>query len=43
MGFAIQQACPNCGSPYWEWTNYDGEIEARRHTPSISLAKTGEE
>ena len=42
MGFAIQQACPNCDSPYWEWTNYDGEIEARRHTPSISLADTDE-
>jgi len=37
MGFALYHACPECGSPYWEWTNFDGNKEARRHTPSISL------
>ncbi len=42
MGFAIHQICPDCGSAYWEWTNYDGKTEARRHTPSISLAHTDE-
>lgn len=26
-GFAIQQACPKCGSVYWEWTNYESDRE----------------
>ena len=23
VGFAQHQACPNCGSVYWEWLNHE--------------------
>jgi predicted nucleic acid-binding Zn-ribbon protein len=42
MGFALYHACPECGSAYWEWINYDGNTEPRRHTPSISLVEDDE-
>lgn len=37
LGFAIHQACPKCGSDYWEWTNYDDTSEPKPGPYSISL------
>lgn len=39
VGFAFHQACPKCGSDYWEWTNYDDKTEPRAGPRSISLLK----